>query len=147
MGIIIPSHAAILDIFILNTFQNLVLKSAVYYIAMSQDKLTEEKQTELLWHKSRRQVLLQFRRHCDNPAQGDNTQKNPWPHLCSWRGEPDIKWTDCLLAFKLYWSDTPPPQLQSHSNKRYLHKICIGSPSLLPALTLSNSLGELSFFR
>jgi len=48
MDIIIPNHASILDIFISNTLQYLVLKSPVYYIAMSQNKLTEVKQTELL---------------------------------------------------------------------------------------------------
>lgn len=94
------------------------ISKSAHYRAMSQNKLTEVKQTYLLCHKSTRYILLQFRRHCDNPAQGDNTQKNPWPHLCPWRREFYIKWTDFPLAFKLSWNDAPPPQLPSLSNKR-----------------------------
>lgn len=153
MDSVIPNHPSMSSTSISDTFQNLGLKHPVYYIAMSQKKLTVGKYNKIFYHKntectisygSEDTVAIQFR---------DRILRRILDHISvrEERRETDLKWTACLLAFKLAWDDAPPPWLQSYLNKRYLHKICIGSSSsLLSVLTLlelsNNSLGKLSYF-
>lgn len=154
MESIFPNHPSMSSTSISDTFQNLGLKHSVYYIAMSQKKLAGGKYNKIFYHKttecmisygSEDTVAIQFkvrmlRRILDNMSVREEERR-----------ETDLQWTACLLAFKLVWDGAPPPWLQSYSNKRYLHKICIGSSSsLLSVLTLlelsNNSLGKLSYF-